>query len=274
MKTKNLLLLFIAMFQTILLLSQDPKHTIYYKNIEPVNNDKYILTFDNVIARVAYTKLGVKIKNPTNDYLLIKKEKTTFKIGDKDCSPETDWFFIKPNDEEGKTFKVEGETNYHVEKFTLKVDGIYSVPINGKVHKAPNFKLPVETDQVSFGDFVIRVKKISKKTKETQVVFEVEYKGDDVGIVDPSKICAVVPDKGTGEFKNNDRDIVKIKLFNKGDKKSITTTFNIPSSYSDMQYANMEIVWKDAFQSSKETLLKGVTIHFEIDPGMTDAKNK
>lgn len=262
------------MFSTFSLLAQDPKHTIYYKIPAPVDAGKYQLTFDNVISRVAYTKMGIKIKNPTNDYLLIKKEKTSFNIDGKECHPETDWFFIRPNDQEGKTFKVEGETNYHVDKFTLKIDGIYTVPASGKVHKAPNFKLPVENDVVSFGDFKISVKKSSKKTKETLVVFEVVYEGDDVGIVDPSKIAVIVPDKGTGEFRNNDKDIVKIKLFNKGDKKSITTTFNIPSSYSDMQYANMEIVFKDAFQSSKETAAKGSTVQFEIDPGMTAAKNK
>jgi len=272
MKSRTLILSCVFVLATLSLFAQHPKHTIYYKSVDPVDMGKYMLSFEKMTSRTAYTRVEVQIKNLTDDYLLVKKEESTFTINGQACHPPQKWIIINPNGDTEKKYKVEGETNYHVDNFSLKMDGIYVVPAKGKVHKAPNYKLPITEDRISFGDFSLTLKKLKKKTKETYASFEVLYTGDDVGIVDVSKVGVVVPDKGKGEFSNS-RSKNKVKLLHKGDKKTVTVVFNIPASYSDMQYANMEILWREAFQSSKATKAKSATVKFEIDPGLTDGKN-
>lgn len=254
------------------LTAQDPKHTNYYKNPDAVTNDTYEASFDNVVSRVDFCKFALKVKNNTNDYLIIKQEESTVVIDGKDCKEKEKEVIVQPNKAKSYTVNVSGEANYHVDNFTFKLGGIYVLPAEGKVHEAPNFKLPASNNEAKFGDFKIKLKNLKKETKETIAAFEVTYLGNDYAIVDPSKLAVTVPDKGDSEFANDakaDGDILR-----KGKTCTIKAVFHIPAKYSDMQFANMEILWRDVFQTSTPNKVDEVSIDFELDPGLTAAKNK
>lgn len=252
--------------------AQDSKHVNYYKNPAAVENETYQASFDNVVSKMDYSKFAFKIKNLTNDYLIIRKDECAFTLDGKEYTEKDKEIIVSPNKQKVGTFNVSGETNYHVDNFSFKLGGLYILPAEGKVHEAPNFKLPASNNEEKFGDFKIKLKSLKKETKESVAVFEVTYLGDDFAIVDPSKLAVTIPDKGDSEFANDakaDGDILK-----KGKTCTIRAVFHIPAKYKDMQFANMEILWRDVFQTSLPTKVEDVSVDFEIDPGLTAAKNK
>ena len=55
--------------------------------------------------------------------------------------------------------------------------------------------------------------------------------------------------------------------------KKIKAVFKVPAKITDMQFANMEIDWKNTFTESKLVPIALPAQNFEIDPGMTEGKN-
>ena len=48
---------------------------------------------------------------------------------------------------------------------------------------------------------------------------------------------------------------------------------NVGISNGDMQFDNMEVLWKDAFMEAKQTILPSKIVTIEYDPGLTVGKN-
>lgn len=273
MKIVNLTFVLACLLITTTLSAQDEKQKNYFQAVDPVEEENYTLSFENMVNKMDYAKLSVKIENTSSDYLLIKREETSFTINDANYNPKKKWFFIHPNKAKSSTYKVEDQTNYLVEDYELNMDGIYLVSSDGEAQDAPNFKLPASKNEMKFGDFIVKLKGLKKKTDNTVATFEVKYNGDDIAIVDGSALGVVIPDKGNDEFANEVKG-GKAKLLKKGDKCSIKAHFKISAKYADMQFANMEILWRNTFQTATPEKLEGASVDFELDEALTKEKNK
>jgi len=273
MKLLNLTFV-LAYFLCITTLSaQDEKKKNYFIAADPVEEENYTLIFDNAVNKMDYAKLNVKIENTSSDYLLVKREESSFVIDGNAYNPNKKWYFIYPGKTKGNTYKVEGATNYLVEDYELNIDGIYLISSDGEVADAPNFKLPASKNEIKFDDFVVKLKGLKKKTDNTVATFEVRYNGDAIGVVDPSALGVTIPDKGDDQFANEVKG-GKAKLLKKGDKCSIKAHFKIPAKYADMQFANMEILWRNTFQTAEPEKLEGASADFELDAALTKEKNR
>lgn len=273
MKNLTLSLATTFILGSLSLTAQDPKHVNYYKAPAAIETEQYSLSFDDLVAKMEDSKFAFKLKNLTTDYLIIDKGASAFVIDGKEYKDKDKEIILPPNKTRNGVFRVSGETNYHVDKYTFKFDGVSLLPADGKVHEASNFKLPASTNEITFGDFTVKLKNLKKETKETIATFEVTYKGDEFGIVDGSKLAVTVPDKGTSEFANDAKG-QDGQLLRKGKSCTVKAVFHIPAKYSDMQFANMEILWRNTFQSSSPTPLEGGSVDVELDPGLTAGKNK
>ena len=58
----------------------------------------------------------------------------------------------------------------------------------------------------------------------------------------------------------------------KGESETFAATVHIEGKIVDMQFANMEIVWKDTFKDCKVIKLEGATVNMIVDPGLTAGK--
>lgn len=274
MKVLHLFTLSFMFFAASNAFAQSSKHVNYYKEIPglSIESEDYKIAYDNVVAKMDYLKMAIEVTNLTSDYLLIKKEEVEYELNGKTYHPAKKWIFVRPNKSIKRTFKIAGQTNYHVDQFKVTPYAIYTFKEGDKIHEAPNFDLPASTNQIKFDDFVVKLLKVKKKTKETIATFEVTYNGDDIALVNSGNLSVTIPDKGDNEFANDNKGAVR--LLTKGDKKTIKAVFHIPARYSDMQFANMEINWGETFQTSKPEKSVGISSEFVVDQGLTQAKNK
>ena len=271
---KSLLFIVLVIGATLTTFSQNAKHKNYFKGVDPIENETYRAVIVNSVSNIAYCKFGLKLTNLTNDYLIIRLKESTFILdGTAHKMNKDKEVFVYPNKGKSITYNAAGDegVNYHVDEFDFTFDGVYKLPADGEVHVAPDFNLPASVNEITFGDFKVKLKKLKKETKVTEAIFTVTYLGDDYGLVDASKISVTIPEKGDKVFANNSKKGVKI--VEKGKSVQIKALFNVSAKYADMQFANMNILWNNAFQSSILQKIQGETISFELDPGLTEGKN-
>lgn len=250
-------------------------HINYFKTPDPIITKDYKFEFKNPVAHQTYCKFGYSIHNTSDDILVYKQAESSIEIAGKKQSETPKTLYLQPGKKNffPQTYTVNGQLeDYHVDKFSFNLDGVYKLPTNGAISKGENFKLPAATNEIKIGDFTITLKSLDKKTKETEAKFEVLYTGPNFGLINSSKISASVPDKGATIFANDNKNS-DYEILEKGEKVTIKVVLHIPARYADMQFANMEIIWNDAFTVSKASKIAGAKVDFEIDPGLTDGKN-
>ena len=137
-----------------------------------------------------------------------------------------------------------------------------------------DFQVPASANSVSSDLFDIKLnpKKTSLKTQGATLQFECTYNGNEIGLLDPSKI--VIKVEGTDKEYANDNTKSEAKMMMRGEKIKFKTTFHIPGRIADMQFANMIISWKAAFVETKAQKLEGKKVNFELDRGLTNGKNQ
>ncbi|MCR6643042.1 MAG: hypothetical protein NVV82_29635 [Sporocytophaga sp.] len=254
----------------------DPKHENHYK-VEPLDTDVLHIEFIDAHSQQAFTQVKLKITNKTEDFIYFKGNEPTFKyeFGEEHASGGGMFqgmnMVIDPKATETKTLKVSGGQNFHVEKLTLILDGFYRISSEGKKLSAPDFQLPASKNDFQAGGFTCNLEKIKKETKETSVHFKCNYTGSDVGKIEANKL--VLKTESGQEFANENRKN-KVDLVLPGEHGKIVGVWHIPAKTADMQFATMDIVWKDTFTESKMKPLKVGDVKFVLDPGLTDAKNK
>jgi len=64
------------------------------------------------------------------------------------------------------------------------------------------------------------------------------------------------------------------RILKKGDKTSFVVFFEIPGRITDMQFAEMDIVWKNTFSESELKEIKFENKKIVIDHNKTKEKNK
>lgn len=248
----------------------DPDHAIFYADVTTETNDVNVEIKD-AVSKIEYSKFKIKLTNKTTDYIVYKPKENTFKIAGSDFVPTDKVLLIQPNDKDGKVLDVKGNgKNLHVDEYQFVLAGLYKIKADAPSVAIPNFKLPASVNDVSGGNFKIELIKITKETKETKAVFKVTYLGKGYGLIDPNKIGVKI-DNGQ-EFANAKKQ--NASLLAPGESDKFETLFTIPGKVADMQFANMEILWRNAFSESDLQKLEGLTIDIKIDEGKTAAKNK
>ncbi len=254
----------------------DPKHENHYQ-VKPIETDEVAISFSDTHSQQAFTHAKIKVTNKTTDYIVFKTKEAVFKYDFGDYNPGVGGIFrssnmmVLPKDSDTRILKVTGSTKFHVETLKLQLDGFYRVSSEGKTQEAPDFKLPAAVNEFKAGAFKVSLEKIKKETDETAVNFKCIYEGNDIGIVDPTKVVLKLEN---GQEYANDNRKGKVELLLPGEDIKFTVVFHVPGKVTDMQFANMLLVWKNAFIESKAVPFKVGTATFEFDPGMTEAKNK
>jgi hypothetical protein len=252
---------------------KDPKYEHHFKNPSAISTDEYKLEFFDVQSQAEFCKLAVKITNNTNDFLIFDKGVSVFNFDFGQFSAKKKEILIKPNDSKKKVLQADGNNQFQVDKFSIDFAGFSLVPVKGIVSEMEDFQVPASKNSISSDLFDVKLnpKKTSLKTQGSVLQFECTYKGNEIGLLDPSKI--VIKVDGTDKEYANDNTKSEIIMMKKGDKVKFKASFHIPGRIADMQFANMTISWKDTFVETKVKKLDGAKVNFEIDPGMTNGKN-
>lgn len=249
----------------------DPKHTNYFKIPAEISTPEYSLTFSGAVARTEFCKFAVHIQNNTKDFLIFKGAESTFNFDFGTFTEKKKEVFVKPNGKKKKVLEANGGTQFHVDKYSVDIDGIYLVPVTGKVSEMKDFQVPASKNALSTDLFTVRLKKSSLKTQEAVLIFECTYLGDKIAIIDPSKLAIKVDDMEK-EYANDNKKSDP-RLLRKGSTIKLKAIFHIPGRIADMQFANMKILWKDTFVETEEQKLGTHSVQFLIDRGLTNGKN-
>jgi len=271
---KNVITLIIFVLYSFTCFSQkDEKQVNYFHNVKFGEQYGVFINTNNVVSKFNYVKLALVITNKTDNYLLLKKDKCKFVFDNNSYFPKAvkKAKIIKPNSKKAVTVKVSEEANYLVDLFSFQPNGIFSISSTGKVLKVEPFHLPPSKNTIEIGNFKINMLKLKKETQETIVKFECKYTGDKIAIITPANcVLRTVNGKEWANLKSKDKKIV----LQKNESKKFNVIFKIPAKSEDMQFAEMDIVWKNTFQESELKELKFDVQTIEIDKVKTDSKRK
>ncbi|OFX60321.1 MAG: hypothetical protein A2046_02655 [Bacteroidetes bacterium GWA2_30_7] len=252
--------------------NSNPKHINIYSLGEKIETDDYIIVIEDVFSKMDYLKLKIKISNKTSEYLLFKGDECVFKLDNGNFKSKEKSVFIEPFDTKSKVLEIKGDgQNYHVEKFSLEINGIYKVPISEKSFTASNFQLPPNAKDFVAGPFSCILLGTEQKTDETWARFNCKYNGSNVGFINPAKCVAQIPD---GQEFSTVNLKSKIEILTAGDDIKFGTIFQIPGKIADMQFTTLNIIWKETFTESTTKPLASQTASFEVDAAKTAIKNK
>lgn len=249
----------------------DPEHENHFAELNPVETSDYSIEFSDVHCQMDFAIAKMKITNKTNDYLIIDMGQIEFVF---------DWGTVKnknkreviinPKDSKTKTAKVDGDNRFHVEKFTLKVNGIQKVPTTGTAVKLDDFRLPPAVNTVSSGSTSVNMSKMKKVTDITDTRFEMENKGSNYIICNPSKIATKFP---SGNVFANSYSKSRPKLVKPGKSDKFNVVCEEQQPEGDMQFIELNVVWNDAFVESKAVAAASCQKSFELDEAETVGKN-
>lgn len=249
----------------------DPEHENHFAELNPVETDDYTIEFNDVHCQVDFAIAKMKITNKTSDYLIIDMSKIEFVFdwGTVKCKSSKE-VIIDPNDTKSKTAKVDGDTRFHVDKFTLKISGVKRVPTNGTAVVLDDFRLPPAVNEVGSGNVSVNMSKMKKVTDVTDTRFEMKNKGSNYVICNPSKISTRFP---SGNVFANAYSKSRPKLVKPGksDKFNVLCEEQIPEG--DMQFIELNVVWNDAFIETKPVDAASCEKTFEKDDAETVGKN-
>lgn len=280
---KVLLLLCLGVFLNGFVAAQkvDPKHTNFYFN-QTIDNPDYSIEIVDVVSKLDYCKMKVKITNKSNDYLM-------FKYGDVELTNASGSFkpkkaldfttkkgieIMNPKDNANVVLTFDGN-NMHQDEFKLVFNGLSKFSAKGTDFEANDFNLPANTNEVLAGPFKITLKALDKQTKLTIVRFNADYKGDDkhIGLIEANKIVCKTS-KGQEWARTNRRDKTVVLMDGENDKFNLYYEIDVTSSGIDMQFDNMALVFKDAFRESAILPIPAQSLGFKVDAGLTAGKNK
>jgi hypothetical protein len=255
----------------------DPKQKFYYKE-QSYENDEIKVTVVDIVSDAASCKFKIKVTNKTADYILLKPEEMTLIYDFGKFSPKANMSaiqgkdeLIKPKDNDSRVLSVVGDNRFQAEKFSIDLKGFYRISAKGEVYKVPDFKLPATVNDFEAGPFKVLMTNISKETKETALRFKVTYMRDDkhIGIINTGKAVMKLED-GREFAMANQKD--KQDMIKDGKDEKYTYYYRVPANITDMQFANLWIVWKDTFTDSELFPLTTSPINIILDEGLTEGK--
>jgi hypothetical protein len=243
---------------------------VFYKN-QTVENKDIRIIIDDAVATDGGIKFKMKIKNLTNDYIIYKPSESVFKIDGKSINPTEKWLIISPNDDDYRVIDLKGPNYKKAADFEFVLDGVYKASASGKGVPAPDFKLPASQNEFKAGDFTVTLEKAKKETARTDAKFNAKYTGTKIAIFEPNKVAMKMPDGK--EYANYHAD-KKAQLMNSGDVSFTVAWKDIPKTSGDMQFAEMIILWRDAFKETTPVKSEAQTITIAFDKDLTEVKGK
>ncbi len=259
-------LLATAMFAGLISFAQKEDKILFKE--ATVETDDYKVYIVDAVSTEGETKFKMKVFNKTNDYLLVKASEIILEADGKTFTNKEDNLVIGPNDEDYRVVNFKGSGKY--EKFSLDFKGIYKASAGGKVLSAPDFDLPPTKNDVEAGGFSCTLKKHDANTDRAVAKFECEYKGDGVGIINPYKSAAIMPNGSeNANAKKN-----KAKVLEKGQKDEFILQFEERVGAGDLQKKSIKVKWNDTFRESKLMALAGSKIEMLKDQEKMDSKKK
>jgi hypothetical protein len=265
---KNILLTVTALAICTAVQAQNFKK-VFYKD-QTVENKEMKITLQDAVATSTELKFKMKIKNLTSDYLLYKPSESSFKIDGKSVSPDEKPLIIRPNEDDHRVVNIKGDYKKTID-YEYTTEGMYKVSANAKGVDAPDFKLPASQNEIKAGAFTITLIKVKKETARTDVKFKVKYIGDKIAVFEPNKVVMKMPDGKEYANYHGDR---RPQLFNKEELNFEVSWKDIPKTSGDMQFAEMLILWKDAFKEITPEKMPSQTITVAYDKEVTAAKGK
>jgi hypothetical protein len=250
---------------------KDPDYVNYYITIPPIQGDGFSIQFDDIVSKMGYIKLKIKIYNNSNDYIVFKPYESIFRLAQGEFTGKDKIMIIKPHDNEWKVLDMKGDGRCLVDSFIILLKGLYRFSSQDVVQFAPNFQLPPSLNTFATGAFVCNLLAQKKETQETWVKFICTYTGENAGLIDPNK--AVIKLENNQEFANGKSNAKPTVLF-KGEEDKFTLYFYVPASITDMQFANMQVVWRNTFVDCPVNSIDPIKVNFVIDKGLTIGKNK
>jgi len=272
MKTPSFYVMVLLWLALVAFMPQDSKHRNFFKIPAAYENESYKVEFLDIVARMTEAKLAVKIENKTDGYLFFKTEESQFVFDFGTSTDKPDFTIIESGKSKTKTLKTSTSGNFHVEKFKLNFNGVYFVSTKVEGTKTDDFALPATTNEVDNGLFKVKLLDSNQETDETWARFEVTYLGDKVGLVSPNLISVKVDGKDltyANDYKRADTDIL-----NKGESCKINLSVHIPGKLADMQFSKLWVQWGQTFKESESKKLDGTSLQFELDPELTQIRNK
>lgn len=232
-----------------------------------------VVELKSAIAQDDKINLKADVKNAGTDWIFLKKHELVFKAGDQTLKPwdgnEKPPLVIPPEKSKGLSVAVKG-AGLHVEELTVDFQGMYKASSTGEPVEAADFQLPPTTNNVTYGNFDCSVTYHDQATKVTKTQWECTYTGDGIGYIDPAKLGVKIQ---TGqEFASTFRKN-KTAMLEHNEKAKFTTTFEVEKRIVDMQFATMQILWRDTFSEAKLQPIDSMEWDLEIDEALTAEKN-
>lgn len=249
-------------------IKMDPSYKYFYTETS-IETDDYKIYIENGTSTDSWVKFKVRIFNKTNDFIIFKPTDVIFKINGREIPGTDKQIFVIPNDEATKVVDAKGN-GFQVNKFSVEIKNFYKVSANTPVIKAEDFPIPVTANSLSAGNFKCYSKSAAIKNDKSVLKFVCEYTGDQIGILAPSKITAIMP-KGQ-ENVNANRN--KGMLLEKGKSDDFIVDIREMPGSGDMKKDNWKLKWNETFRESKEVSIPGGKFTLELDQAKTAEKNK
>lgn len=234
----------------------DPGIKFFYKEVT-VETDDYKAYFVDVVAVGKQIKYKIKLFNKTNDYLYVKPNEIVY-VSDSKTLMSTDKNYVVPPNEEVSAVLDYKATELQVDKFKIELKGIYKVSAGGKITRIPNFDLPPSKNDFTSGNFYCILKKSDSETAKSYAKFECAYNGDVIGIINPNKSIAIMPNGSDNANSKN----TKPMLLEKSKLDDFTVVFMEVKGAGDMHKKPIAINWNETFREAKPVKLSPSTAEF------------
>lgn len=244
-----------------------PKHEFFYKPYQG-ENEFISIEIKDAVAVTDFLKFRIKFTNKTNDYIFVEPQKMKLVINGQTLNFREKGFFLRPYENESKTLDLGRTMDFHQETWSLDfANGFTVAKSTGTTIEMDDFQVPPTTNVLQNKLLTVNMKSIVNKTTDYfNVRFVSKYTGNKILIVDPSRTAVKTE---AGQQYANAFAKSKPVLLKPGEEDSFNVAAKIPIQVVDMQFANLFVVWGEAFQEVDAKPFTFETLNFTIDPART-----
>jgi hypothetical protein len=247
----------------------------YWFKPATLDTDTASVSTSDTFNRADVAKVKVSLENKTGGYLVYDMSESVGTFGDQTIHPAggllKGTLILDAKDSGSRVLEFQGAGLY-VDSFQVDLKGVRVGTSTADV-AAEDFQLPEAVNSFEAGGFSCALAGVKKKTKETQADFKCTYEGEGLGLITANR-AAVRIDGIDGQKFANDNKKARTKTLLPGESAKITLLYHVPAKIADMQFATMYVVWGDTFQTVDLQEAEMGTLSFELDPGVTAAKNE
>ena len=237
----------------------DPDDPNHFYDVGPFGDDVQVRVTD-AWARPDEAKLRLIVRNDTPDFVVIRTDQMLFSANAQAWAQDS-VKVVDPRSTESKVLEFQGkDLKAHGGWFVP--GGMYRIPTDGDPIAAPNFALPLRERGFDAGPFRCTVVDVDQETDATDVRFRCDYDGAGLGLIDPSAITVLVEGREFGNLEGNGR----LEPVRPGDSFKLRAVFEVPKRVADMQFAELEIHFNDAFREGiPQAMPEWAPIQLEVD---------